>query len=122
MSTTTQAKQQAYRFGLWAEWVCILRLWLSGHRILARRMRNPFGEIDLIAKRANIIVFIEVKARQSLEDGLHALSTQQQQRIMKSASSWLASHPKYAGLDMRFDLMVVTNPFRVRTIKHAFEG
>lgn len=118
--TKSPARLKAYRYGLRAEVRCMVFLWLRGYRIVTRRMRNGCGEIDLIACRRNGIVFIEVKARQSREDGLYALTPKQQQRIGRAAQMWLAEHSKYAGRDARFDLMVV-HGWRVHQVRHAFE-
>lgn len=115
-------KQRAYHYGLWAEWWCIAALVLTGHRILERRHRNSHGEIDLIAKRGKQLVFIEVKARQRLEDGLYALQPHQQQRILRAASAYLANHPAYQELRIRFDFMVVSGVTWPKHIRHAFEA
>lgn len=119
---TSTPKQRAYRFGLWAEMLCVLRLTCSGYRILAHRHRTPMGEIDLIARRGNRIAFIEVKARQLLEDGLYALQPKQQQRIIRAAKSYLSSHPKYATLSPQFDLMVVAKRGWPAHVPHAFDA
>ena len=100
--------RQTYQTGQLAEWLCIAQLWLSGWRILAKRWRCPYGEIDIIAKRGHNICFIEVKARQTHEAALSCISATQQQRITSSAALWLAKHPEYSGCDLRFDLMSVT--------------
>lgn len=119
---TRSVKQRAYDYGLWAETRCICYLMLRGWRIVARRHRTPFGEIDLIAQRGKHVLFIEVKARQLRDDGLYALSPQQCARIARAASSYVAAHPKIAGLGMRFDLMVVAKGWRLTHIPHAFES
>jgi len=120
--TRANKKLRAYRFGLWAEWLCIMSLMLTGHHILARRYRNSHGEIDLIAKRGKQLVFIEVKARQQVDDGLHALKPAQQQRIVRAASAFLANHPAYQELRIRFDFMVVSGIKWPKHIRHAFEA
>lgn len=104
--------KQTYAIGLLAEWLCILRLWLTGWRVLARRFRHPLGEVDLIAKRRNIIAFIEVKARSSGRKALESIHPAQQQRIMRSAQMWMAKHPQFQAYDMRFDVMWLSHwPF-----------
>lgn len=117
---TSSTRLAAYRYGLRAETRCVIFLWVRGYHIIARRMRNSGGEIDLIAMRRHQLVFIEVKARQSRDEGLYALSPKQQQRIIHAAKIWLAEHTKYAGRDARFDLMVV-HRWRVHQLRHAFE-
>ena len=100
--------RQPHQTGQLAEWLCLLRLWLCGWRILAQRWRCPSGEIDLIATRGRVVTFIEVKARRSHDDALASLSATQRQRIAHAASLWLARHPEYAGHDLRFDVMSVS--------------
>lgn len=119
---TRNRKQQAYAYGLLAEYRCMLHLFFRGWRVVARRHRTPFGEIDVIAQRGRQLLFIEVKARQHRVDGLFALSPQQCERIARAASAYIAAHPKFAGLDMRFDLMVVAKGWRLTHIPHAFES
>jgi putative endonuclease len=114
------ARIRAYRYGLRAETLCVWYLTLKGYRVLARRTRTPFGEIDLIARRRRTIVFIEVKARQNLDDGLFALHPMQQQRIINAGQAWLAKSPRYAQLDVRCDLMAVAG-WRLRHVRNALE-
>ena len=58
-------KQQTYDRGLWAENVAKIYLTFKGYRILQSRFKSPVGEIDIIAKKKNAIIFIEVKARKT---------------------------------------------------------
>ncbi len=107
----TDARKSAYRFGRWAEiWSC-WRLRLAGYRILQRGFRSPTGEIDIIARRGNILTFVEVKARGTLSDALHALGPQQRRRIENTAMTYLAGNPQLSNLEARFDLMVLA-PWR----------
>lgn len=105
-----QDKVRAYRFGHVAEGVAALLLRLKGYRILARRYRTNFGEIDLIARRGRVLAMVEVKAR-SAKGGMHAaesLSASQRRRIERAASGYLASHSGSQNCDIRFDLIVVS--------------
>src|ERR1700675_5052388 len=56
------ARLAAFRTGLSAENRAAAFLMAKGYRILAKRFRTPYGEIDLVARKRNMIVFIEVKA------------------------------------------------------------
>ncbi len=108
----TARRRHAYRFGLQAETAASLCLMLKGYRVLARRYRTPAGEIDLIAKRGNLIAFVEVKARRSVAEAVGALTPRAEQRIATAADLWLARHPAANGLMMRFDLVLVV-PWRL---------
>ncbi len=81
---------------------------LSGYRILARRYRTRMGEIDLVARRGNRVVFVEVKRRADLASGLEAVTPAARQRIRRSAELFLRRHPALAGLSLRFDVIVIT--------------
>lgn len=95
------------RFGRRAEHVAALWLRLKGYRVLGRRIRNRFGEIDLVCRRDRCIVFVEVKARRSTDAALHALGPRQQRRIAAAAAFYLKERPGLASLDCRFDLVTI---------------
>ncbi len=97
----------SYRRGTSAETFAALLLQLQGYRILERRFKTPLGEIDLIAKRGRWLVFVEVKRRETLEEGLYAVSLRQQKRIQNAALLFLKNRKKFQHLGMRFDVMVM---------------
>lgn len=96
----------ARRRGARAERVAALVLRLKGFAILARGHRAPQGEIDIVARRGRLLVFVEVKARSDRDLAAHALRARQRARIARAASGFLASRPELAGLEARFDAMV----------------
>lgn len=98
----------ADRRGRGAEWRCVWRLRLAGYRILARRLRTPMGEIDIVARRGQLLVFVEVKARGTADDAADALTEPQWQRIARAAEMFIARHPALARCAIRFDAMLVT--------------
>ncbi len=109
----------AWRFGRLGEALCGWRLRLTGWRILDRDVRTPAGEIDLIARRGTMLAFIEVKARND-PAATEPLSAQQRRRIVRAAAAWLAMHPGFAGLQMRFDIMLVGSSRLPRHLPGAF--
>ncbi len=100
-------RRTAVRFGRSAELVCRTALRLKGYSILAANLRTPVGEIDIIARRGDIVAFVEVKARLSTADDGEVLSAKQRQRIVRAADWFLVGHPNLASLGRRFDLMRV---------------
>lgn len=104
----TSRRRAAYRRGHTGERLAALRLLLSGYRILARRYRTKVGEIDLIARRGDVVAFIEVKRRNQLATGLEAVTPQAQLRIRRAAELYLMRNPALAERVLRFDVMVVT--------------
>lgn len=71
------ARQRAFRTGLSAESRAAAMLIAKGFRIVARRARTPSGEIDIIARRGKLLIFVEVKARASLDDAAFAVTPRQ---------------------------------------------
>ena len=101
------SRQVAERRGRRAEQIAALWLQLKGYRILARRVRLPVGEIDLIARKGRIIAFVEVKARADRLSAETAVPAAAWQRINRAAESWMAHQRGLAALDWRFDLVAI---------------
>lgn len=112
-------RRLAWRFGRLGEALCAWRLRLTGWRILARDVRTAAGEIDLIARRGTMLTFIEVKARSDAA-ATEPLGAQQRRRIVRAAAAWLAAHPQFSGLRMRFDVMLVGSNRLPRHLPGAF--
>ena len=94
----------------------------KGFRILARRWRSPVGEIDIVARRRGLLVFVEVKARERLDDAAWSVTGRQRARIVAAAEVWLATYPDDRIRDIRFDAMLVA-PGRIpRHIPAAFDA
>ncbi|WP_127520138.1 YraN family protein [Mesorhizobium sp. Z1-4] len=100
-------KLAAYRRGHRGEWFAALALSLKGFRILARRYRTPAGEIDLIARRGNLVIMVEVKARPTLLAAMEAVTYSAERRIEAAADLWLSRRSDYAKLSVRFDLVAI---------------
>lgn len=105
---TTGTRQQAYRLGHSAEWRAVWRLRLAGYSILARRYRTKLGEIDIVARRGDILAFVEVKARADFATAVDALGDRQFARVARAASLFLARHPPHAVCSVRFDAVLVS--------------
>ena len=112
---------RANRRGHRSEALAALALRLKGWRIVAQRYRSPLGEIDLIARRGDLVAMVEVKARQTLTEAMDAVSPSAQKRIMGSADLWLSRQKDAAKLSIRFDIIAVL-PWRWPVhIERAFE-
>jgi putative endonuclease len=112
----------AFQTGLSAESRAAAYLMAKGYRILAKRFRTPHGEIDLVAKRRNLIAFVEVKARATLDDAAFAATPHQQGRIIHAAEAWLVAHPQYAELELRFDAVLIAPRRLPRHLLAAFDA
>lgn len=108
---SSESRRAAERRGLLAERIAALMLVLKGYRIVERRWRPPFGEIDLIACRGRRVAFIEVKARSSRALAREAVGARQRQRIERAATYWLSRRPQFGEFELSFDVVLVA-PFR----------
>jgi putative endonuclease len=112
----------AFQTGISAESRAAAWLMAKGYRILAKRFRTPYGEIDLVARRRNLIAFVEVKARASLDEAAYAVTPRQQQRIVNAAEAWLMAHPEHAEFELRFDAMLIAPRSLPRHLLAAFDA
>ncbi len=103
----TNRRQAAEHLGHRAERRAATLLRLKGFRLIARRYRSPVGEIDILARRARMLVAVEVKARGDLTTAAHAIDKRQQVRIARATDHFLAANPSYAGHHIRFDAILV---------------
>ena len=115
-------RQVAFALGLSAESRAAAYLVAKGYRIVARRWRSPVGEIDIVARRRRTLVFVEVKARERLDDAAEAVIVRQQRRIVAAAEAWLATYPDDINYDLRFDVMLVAPRSLPRHIEAAFDA
>ena len=116
------ARLAAFRTGLSAETRAAAYLIAKGYRILAKRFRTPYGEIDIVARKRNLLAFIEVKARASFDDAAYAVTARQQARIIDAAQAWLMVHPEHADFELRFDAMLIAPRRLPRHLLAAFDA
>jgi putative endonuclease len=112
----------AFRLGLSAESRAAMLLLAKGFRIVARRWKTPVGEVDIVARRRRELVFVEVKARDSLDVAAESVTERGKQRIVAAAEFWLASHPGDAECFIRFDVILVAPGKIPRHIANAFDA
>ena len=114
------SRRRAFLFGYSAETRAAMWLRLKGYKILARRYKTPFGEIDIIAIRLGTLCFTEVKARHTLEEARWAVVAHQQRRIANAARIWLQNFDKPAYHTKRFDVILIAPRARPHHIENAF--
>ncbi len=114
--------RRAERRGRLAELWCRWHLRLRGWRILARDWRCPSGEIDILARRGTVLAIIEVKSRRDLAAAAESLGARQRRRIARAAESFLLTRPDLAGLNLRFDVMLVEPRRPPRHLADAWRG
>jgi putative endonuclease len=97
-----------------------------GHTILKRNYLCRFGEIDIIAKKENVLLFVEVKTRKenSLVSPKEAVDSRKIARIIKAGQDYLSKSIEEAELQPRFDVAEVIlkndGKFHLDYIKNAF--
>lgn len=112
----------AFRLGLSAESRAAMFLIAKGYRIVARRWKTPFGEINIIAHRRRALVFVEVKARDRADEAAEAVTERTKRRIVAAAELWLAHHPDDNERDIRFDVILVAPGRLPQHIANAFDA
>ena len=108
----TRKRQKAFRHGQWSEHLAAIFLRLKGYRILARNFRAKSGEIDIIARKGDLVAIVEVKARRDTRQSVDAVSVTSQRRIANAANWWLSRQGDAARLSLRFDIVAV-RPFAI---------
>ena len=111
-------KRSSYKFGLYAEYIACIWLILSGHKIIARRSKTPYGEIDIIALRAKQLLIIEVKARRHKSQFLEVLSKRQQYRLKRAGEFFAKRQRRLQYKKIRFDLIFIAKPFYMKYVKN----
>ncbi|MEM6834494.1 MAG: YraN family protein [Sphingomonadales bacterium] len=101
----TQDRQRRERKGRRAETLAAWYLRLKGYAIIEHRYKSPVGEIDLIARRGNTLVFVEVKARKTVDLALEAITPHQQTRILRAAHYFISQNPAFAHAEQRVDAL-----------------
>jgi len=81
-----------------------------GYDILDRNRRLGRGELDIVALKEDLLVFVEVKAHQQRDSSLLAMHANKCSRFVSAANAWLGQHKAYADSQCRFDLMLVMMP------------
>ena len=80
-----------------------------GYEIIARNWRCPTGELDVVARRGDVLVFCEVKARASagFDGPAAAVDHRKQRKVRAVAAAWLTAH-RPGAVEIRFDVAAVT--------------
>ncbi|HEX9018115.1 MAG TPA: YraN family protein [Anaerolineaceae bacterium] len=108
------AQTHEQRLGRWGENVAGFYLEARGFHILARNVRTPHGEVDLVASSApagapGILVFVEVKTRSSAGFGLpeEAVDERKLEHLFRAAEAYMQEHPDLAGHEWRIDVIAI---------------
>ena len=116
-----ERRAKTYRAGHRAEWVAMLWLIAKGYRLLARRYGVRGGEIDIVARRGQVVAFVEVKARPTRVEALDALTEHKRRRVERAAAVWLARNPWAVAFTLRGDAVLIAPRRWPKQVEGAFE-
>ena len=110
----------SYHAGLCAEESVAQAYQRTGQQIVARRWRGSAGEIDVIARDGDQVIFIEVKKSRTHAAAAEHLSMRQMQRIWQTAAEFLGGEPRGQDTDARFDVALVDAVGQIEILQNAF--
>ena len=116
--TRSARSQTNYLAGLAAEAMVARHYTQSGRRIARQRWRGTGGEIDLIIREGDRVVFTEVKKSRTHDLAAQRLTMRQLRRICAAASEYVAGEPRGQSTEIRFDLATVDQAGTVRVIEN----
>jgi putative endonuclease len=117
-----RSRQEAEKHDHRAETIALWYLRFKGYRLLQRRYKTPAGEIDLIMRKGDTTVFVEVKARQTIDDSVYAVTSHGARRISSAAALYVTRDEKAALGFQRFDIVAVPSYVWPTHIVNAFDG
>jgi putative endonuclease len=117
--TAVQSKTN-YHAGLAAEKIVASDYTRRGRQVADQRWRGCGGEIDLVIRDGDSLIFVEVKKSKTHEQALLRVSRRQMDRLCAAASEFVANEPRGQLTDMRFDVATVDQAGTVRIIENAF--
>jgi putative endonuclease len=99
----------------------------AGLRALARNYTTRHGELDLVMRDGDTVVFVEVRyrVRAGHGDAAASVTRAKQQKLIRTAQLWLAAHAQHANRPCRFDVVSYDGPVaeaRMHWLKGAFEA
>ncbi len=112
--------RQNYQAGLAAEDSVARAYQRNGNAIAARRWRGSRGEIDIVARDGDGLVFIEVKKARDFARAAQRVTRAQMRRIYGAASEFLANEPRGQLTPVRFDVALVNASGQMQVIENAF--
>ncbi len=101
-------KTSRQRTGSWGEAVASDFLAAQGFVILGKNVRTPYGELDLVAQKGRLIIFVEVKTRRNDHYGMpeESVTFKKQAHLRDAAEAYLLDHPELDD-DWRIDVIAI---------------
>lgn len=114
-------RQRAEQRGRRAETIAAWYLRLKGWRILAQRVRTPVGEVDIVARRFGVTAFVEVKARNTVQELDFAIDRHRLRRVAAAAST-LAARYAFPQGDIRVDVILIAPGHLPKHLQNVWDG
>ena len=93
------------------------------YEILKTNFHSPYGEIDIIAKDHETLVFLEVKVRSTdLDSALNSISISKRKKISRTASYFLSKNHQYDDMFTRFDVIIILKRKTHTSLKYIKEA
>jgi putative endonuclease len=108
----------SYYKGLLAEYLALFILLIKGYRILARRYKTKYGEVDIITKKGKSIIGIEIKFRQNKILTTEFVSKKQINRIKNSLNFFISKNKKYIDFNINIEIIIFANYFNCKHFKN----
>ena len=113
---------RAYHSGVSAEQAVERHYLGRGCSLAARRCRNAGGELDLVLRHGDCVIFVEVKKARDFASAAERVSPRQIARLQQAAELFLADEPGGALTDCRFDVALVNQSGEIEILENALMG
>ena len=121
--SSLEQKRSFERMGRRAEGLAAIYLTFKGYRILARRFRTKSGEIDIIARKKNVIIAVEVKQRLTRQAADESISAESERRISHALEQYIAPRKSLHQFGLRCDVIyfIGASP-SLRRVEHIVDA
>ncbi len=102
-----------------AESLAAMLLRFKGFSILETRFRTGAGEVDIIARRGGLLIFVEVKTRHNIDAAIESVTPRARHRIAAAAKVFLSRKRHLADTMIRYDIVAVAG-WRIRHLADAW--
>lgn len=120
MTKQSSHKKKTYDLGVAGEKYAALYLQAKGYRILEKRFKTRYGEIDIIAEKKNTLAIIEVKSSKQIESALYSITPQMQKRIENATLEYLRQNPDKSDMNISFDFLGFQSPIKIIHLDNAW--
>jgi putative endonuclease len=107
--------------------IALAHLERAGLALIARNYHCRYGELDLVMRERDVVVFVEVRYRSAsaFGDGVDSVGAAKRAKLVRAAGAFLADHPRLAGAACRFDVLAIggaTDAPSIDWLRNAFEA